>query len=35
MVSVAFCWVVGLVLFGSFAWDKVRARGVGDGGQLV
>ena len=35
LVGVAFCCVVGLVLFGSFAWDEVGARGVWDGGQLV
>ena len=34
LVGVALCCVVGLVL-GSFAWDKVGARGVWDGGQLV
>ena len=35
LVGVALCCVVGLVPFGSFAWDKVGARGVGDGGKLV
>ena len=30
-----FCCVVGLVLFGGFAWDEVSARGVWDGCELI
>ena len=35
LVGVTFGGVVGLILLGSLAGDKVRARGVWDGGKLV
>ena len=35
LVGVAFCCVVGFVLFGGFAWNEVWSRGVWDSSELV
>ena len=35
LVGVAFCWVIGLVFFGCFAWDEVWPGSVRDGRKLI